>query len=885
MKFSPSLSRKIISLAAVLALIVPKLFAADYVWSTTGNGSWGTASNWLVSGTVPAAAPTAADNITGFPDTGSGALQVNGDRSISNLIFSNTSRNFNIVGATTSTTQLLTVGGTLSVNSLAQTLTFRLSGSALLSLNIANIKLDSGTVQFGASSSQPIQAFTSTGSTLINGGTMNFVLASGTASLGAVTMQGGVMNVYNQTLGTGAVSVASLSGTAGVIQANSTSGTTVGNFAINGSSGTTTYGGTLSNGGSSNTLNVTKSGASTQILTGASTYTGTTTLSGGVLQLGNGGTTGSLSSSSTIINNATLAFNRSDAPVVSNAISGSGGVSQIGTGTTILTGANTYTGTTTISSGALQIGNAGSVGSIASDVSLQNDGALIFARTGLVTYGGAVSGTSGSILKQNSGTLSLTGASTFSGTTTVTAGNITLDNGNALQNSTVSVGTTNGLRFGTGTNSYTVGALAGSGNFALQDTASSAVTLRAGNNNASSSYSGDLTGAGSLVKVGTGTLTLTGSNSFSGAVTVTDGGLQIGQGGVAGTLTSDVNIQNNASLTFAKTGNTTYGGVISGTSGLLQKLNSGTLILTNASTFSGTTLIQNTAGNNIRLANTNALQNSTVSVSVTNGLQFDTGTNSYTIGALSGGSNFALQDTGSSAVILRTGNNNTNSTYSGVMSGTGALVKIGTGTLTLSGSNTYTGDTTVSAGTVLLNGAGQLGTGNVKVNGNLSISGITGSVYTLTASQTLSGTGTILASGKTLEIAGTLAPGNSPGTLTVNGGLTLDSSSASNFEITGTGAGLFDHLTVNGTLTFDGTLNLTTSYSAALGETVDLFDWTALSGTFASITGTSLGGGLSWDTSNLYTNGTITVVPEPSTVSAFVIGAAFLLFRRRSKRN
>lgn len=463
--------------------------------------------------------------------------------------------------------------------------------------------------------------------------------------------------------------------------------------------------------GGGRTVNLIKQDAGTLTLSATNGYNGSTTISGGVLQLGDGGTTGSLVSTSLVTNNATLTFNRSDNPVVANTITGSGAVRQVGSGTTILTGANDYTGPTTITGGTLQIGNAGSLGSITSDVSLEG-----------------------------------------------------------------------------------------------------------------------------------------------------------------------------GNLTFAKTGTTTYGGSISGTTGVFQKLNSGTLILTGVSSFSGTTSIQSTANNNIRLANTNALQNSTVSVSVTNGLQFDTATNSYTIGALSGGSNFAVQNISAGAVALRAGNNNASTTYSGVMSGTGSLVKIGSGTLTLSGSNAFTGDTTISAGTVLLSGAGKVGDGNVVVNGALNITGITGSIYALTGSQTLSGAGTIFASGKTLSVAGTLAPGNSPGTLTVDGGFSLENTAVSNFEINGTSAGQFDQLVVNGDLTLSGTLNLSTGFGAGLGDTVDLFNWTTLSGTFASITGTDLGGGLSWDTSALYTNGAITVVPEPSTVHVLIFSAGLMLLlplRRR----
>jgi hypothetical protein len=85
-------------------------------------------------------------------------------------------------------------------------------------------------------------------------------------------------------------------------------------------------------------------------------------------------------------------------------------------------------------------------------------------------------------------------------------------------------------------------------------------------------------------------------------------------------------------------------------------------------------------------------------------------------------------------------------------------------------------------------------------------------------------------------------------------------------------------------LNFGGTLALNnTGYTAVYGDSVDLFDWTTTTGSFSSITGTDLGGGLSWDTSSLYSNGVILVVPEPSTYALLVAGGvgSLLMFRRR----
>lgn len=132
---------------------------------------------------------------------------------------------------------------------------------------------------------------------------------------------------------------------------------------------------------------------------------------------------------------------------------------------------------------------------------------------------------------------------------------------------------------------------------------------------------------------------------------------------------------------------------------------------------------------------------------------------------------------------------------------------------------------------------------------------------------------------------GELAPGNSAGTLTVNEDLTLNGISTLTLEILATGAGNFDVLANDGgdTLTAWGTLDLVTDgYTAQLGDTFVVFDnWGAFGGSFSNITGTALGGGLSFDTSDLLTTGTLTVIPEPATLGIVAAFGAGILFIRR----
>ena len=118
----------------------------------------------------------------------------------------------------------------------------------------------------------------------------------------------------------------------------------------------------------------------------------------------------------------------------------------------------------------------------------------------------------------------------------------------ALQNSTLNY-TNNGgtIRFSSGITDYTLGGLAGDKNLALTNASGTATSLTVGNNSNDTTYSGALSAGGSLVKTGTGTLILTGTNSYSGATTISDGTLQVGSGGTSGTLGTG-NVTNNSRL-------------------------------------------------------------------------------------------------------------------------------------------------------------------------------------------------------------------------------------------------------------------------------------------------------------------------------------------------
>src|SRR5215472_9106124 len=285
----------------------------------------------------------------------------------------------------------------------------------------------------------------------------------------------------------------------------------------------------------------------TAVFLGSSNYTGGTEITSGTLQLGNGATNGTVTGGVTVDNGATLVFDEASTTTFGGVISGQGSLDQAGPGKLILTNANTYTGGTTIATGStLQLGNGTTDGSIMGDVSVGNGGTLAFDETATTTFGGAISG-QGSLSQFGAGTLILTGANTYSGGTAIATGS-TLQIGD---------GTTDGSILGNV-------AVSNGGTLAFDETATT-------------TFSGAISGQGSLNQSGTGTLILTGANTYTGGTTIGTGStLQIGSDLVQGSITAGGNISDNGVLDFHNTTNFfQFGGVISGTGSV--SLDQGTL--------------------------------------------------------------------------------------------------------------------------------------------------------------------------------------------------------------------------------------------------------------------------------------------------------------------
>lgn len=244
--------------------------------------------------------------------------------------------------------------------------------------------------------------------------------------------------------------------------------------------------------------------------------------------------------------------------------------------------------------------------------------------------------------------------------------------------------------------------------------------------------------------------------------------------------------------------------------------------------------------------------------------QRDYGDGSTTVGSIEGAGSYVLRGS-----HLISGNRNTNTTVTGtIVDGSfnsGRLTKIGTGTLTLAGTNTYTGLTTINAGT--LNVVGSIA-GSVVVNNE----------------GTLGGAGAI-GGNVTVNAGGTARPGSSPGVMTV-GSLSMNTSASLLMEIGGTTAGIgYDRIQSTGAMAFNGSLQVSLfgGFTPSAGQSFDLFNWGSTSGIFSTIILPTLAG-LTWNTSQLYTTGVISLntvnLPGDYNSDGVVNAADYVVWRK-----
>lgn len=641
----------------------------------------------------------------------------------------------------------------LTFGTVAGSAGFTKAGTGLLVLSGSNTfsggaTLSAGTLALNNASALGTGTFTITGGSIdnTNSGAIALTQANPQAWNADFTFAG----TRDLDLGTGAVT----------LSANRQVTTTAGVLAVGGAIG----------GGA---LNLTKAGNGMLRLTGSSAYSGTTAISAGTLQIGGGGTTGAIAAGAvSVASGGLLSFNRTDnyGGNFANVISGSGNVELL-SGTLAFTGANTYMGTTTITGGQLSIGSGTNVGSIAG--SITNNAALVFNRSNALAFGGVISG-SGTVTKSGAGTLTLSGSSTYTGKTAVTGGGISIN----------SIGNVNG----------------GASALGNPDSVANGTIDLAGN----LSYTGATAATDRRLNVGNGAATATIDNAGSGRLTL--------NGALA------VNVTSAWSLNPTGAGSEILvNGLVSGNGGLFVNGATGTVTLANSSnSFSGSlSLYQGTvsiasmanSGSNSPLGTGSALAFGNGSFNMTGRLLFtgSAGASSNRSIAIAGGTagtgftNGAILENAVAGQTLTLSGNVTasGSTPSlqvvgagdGVLSGNIsdgagdlAVTKSGGGTWTLSGSNAYSGATTVSQGTLRFGSVNSLNsTSGVSVAAGavLAYSGVTSGTFT----PSISGSGGLMQSG-----AGSIALSGSngfTGATSLNAG-TLALASANALAGTGT---------------------------------------------------------------------------------------------------
>ncbi len=577
------------------------------------------------------------------------------------------------------------------------------------------------------------------------------------------------------------------------------------------------------------------------VLLNDETYHGQTLIEGGNLYLGTQTQNGNLLNTSGVVVSQFANFIFAEATPITfdRAISGAGNLSQTGPGAVTLTGALSYTGDTTINGGTLALGPASSIassarliltnntttpavfdisgagnqtvqnlfGDVNTTVNLGANTLTIgstsapystnnpFGGSPTPFFNGLIAGTTGGVTYLSGAPTTgtniylLGGSGTYSGDTTIgngvtlraTAANVFSPNSNfnPMAGGTLDL---NGFNQTIGGLDPTAGPKT---NGLITNSATTGAILTFGGNNQSTSFFGTLSdgangGTLGLTKTGTGAFTFAGSSTYSGptdiqAGTIVTGALVAlsrnsaftvesgatldlkGFSQVIGSLAGAGTVENSATTApvgltvggvnnnITNTASTTFSGLIKdgGSPLSLYKNGSGTFTLTGHNTYTGNTFVYNGV---LSITNANAVGTGIVELNVGTTLQFQ---GSYTFNNL-------IQ------FILGTGDPTIDSgpgtiTQAGAISGAGALTKIGTGTLILNATNTYTGNTFVNFGTLQVDGS------------------IATSPATIVASgATLSGVGTVGAIAA--QSGSTISPGNPTtpyGSLAATGAVTF----------------------------------------------------------------------------------------------------------------
>ena len=643
---------------------------------------------------------------------------------------------------------------------------------------------------------------------------------------------------------------------------------------------------TIAGGGSlAGLINLTKAGAGALTLGTANSYAGTTTISNGSLVVAangalgssmltmDGGATltqiGSRSLANTVtVNGASITLDDAGSNLtLSGPISGPAALVKRGAATTTLSASNSFAGGVTVNAGTLTAGNVYALGTGSATVTTNATLTLgtLAATNSITVDGGALGITAGGTwgatvtLTAASNTIyanspyavwngKLTGAGGFTLTGVNTpglqlanpgndfAGNVTIASGAYLRLTTnevmpdtaiVNVASNGNFRLEGGGLTETVAGLTGSGTVWVP-TSSDNHTLRIGAQNTSCTFDGTIGSPGqhltiTTVKIGNGTLTLTGSNTYTSATLVQGGVLDLTTGSIynGGYRSARVTVQSNALLRLNNLGYgdglslgqltyNTYEAADTPPSDIAPVpanahlvIDGGHIDICGGTQANGHGFIVTSAGGSISVTNPAA----TVTFNASSGPTQDI----YLWGALQ------LDGAGNGTILDK------------VVTGTGSVVKTGSGTWTLGNTNTFTGGLAVS-------------------NGSLHVNGSTGAGDVLVATGgTLGGTGVV---NGLLTIDGTLAPGTTVGTLTVNSNVTFNPSATFLVELGGSNA--CDLLNVSLDVSAAGTLKvaLTNGHVPAAGNSYTVLTAFTINDNFTSNDLPALDPGLAWSVTN-----------------------------------
>ncbi|AMK78526.1 hypothetical protein A1342_13350 [Methylomonas methanica] len=788
-----------------------------------------------------------------------------------------------VTGATTIDNALTLSGNATLDNSAAVALSGAISGAGT-----TLTKSGAGTLTLSSTSNSAA----ATTALTVAGGTLS-VGAATTMVGGTLTLNGGNLTITSS--GETFSNAIALSADATITNANATtlSGQISGSAALT-KAGAGTL--TLSNtGNSSATSNLTVTAGTLSVASDSRLVGGAVTLNGGTLNLNNAG---NIDNAIVLgVGNGTISVTNG-AGTLSGNITGTGSLTKTGGPLLTLSGTNDYSGGTTVRGAGISVASGANLGTgavaleanltitgtatVGNAIAINADATITNASA--VTLSGVLSGSS-ALTKAGAGTLTLTGSNTHTGAVTVSAGGLTLTGGSSIGDSsavTVSSGTTMTL----GGGNETIGSLTGAGNVVL------GYRLTVGGDNTSTNFSGVISGSGNgLTKTGSGTLMLTGNNTYTGSTSVAAGMLTANRVGGALADTTAVSVASGATFTawtdetigsIAGAGNvslnsgtltvggngtsTELSGVISG-AGDLGKAGSGTFALSGSNTYTGSTTV---SAGTLEAKNAAALGTVGAGTTVSSGAAL----------AVQGGITLAETLTlngnglsGTGALVNVSGINTLSGgvtlgadstvdttagslTLSGAVSGGFALSKLGSGTLIMSATSNYTGGTNVSAGTLLV-------TGSLGATSGLSVA----------SGATLGGTGSIFAASSsnnlTINAGATLAPGvagtnNGIGRLTVNGNLRVSGGLEAELAgAGGVGGTDFDQVLVNGIVSLNGgslSVARVGGYTATGGSSYRLIDndsndaVTGVTGIFGSVA----------EGSNLTSNGDIYTVSYAS---------------------